>query len=185
MPRAESRPGTPIITPRVVELPDSGDELARDQEVETEPEPELEPEPTPGMSRDPSSDINELNQEYYTKTLRSGHIQNTIKLANSANLSPNLRANSPKSAQNILNLENLNTKYFSDSEPKAQISNLSLYALAVSSYVDSLNEGTYISTLNKAFKEPDSYKEANSSIYKEYWHSAMKTEFNTLASNNT
>ena len=56
--------------------------------------------------------------------------------------------------------------------------------LAASSYVDSLNKGTYILTLNKAFKKPNFYKETNNSIYKKYWYSAIKIEFNILASNN-
>jgi len=59
----------------------------------------------------------------------------SVKLA----ISPNL---SPKLAQNILNLENSNIEQFEyfDSEPNnTEISDLSLYALAASSYIDSLN----------------------------------------------
>ena len=101
-----------------------------------------------------------------------------VKLAISSDLrlkstiSPNL---SPKLAQNIFNLENCNSK-----SNNAKILDLSLYALAASSYFDFLNQGTSILKLDKMFKKPTSYKEAIGFIYK---NSSLKLCKLTLKAN--
>jgi len=122
------------------------------------------------------SDIDELSQDFYN--LRSGRIQTTLKSSDLSSKSLDLV---PKSAQNILKLEYPSEQEYSKFEyynSNKEISDLSLYALAASSYIDTLNEGTFhfnnnnsnINSnliINKAFKEPELYKEAINSIYKD------------------
>ena len=126
------------------------------------------------------SDIDELSQDFYN--LRSGRIQTSLK-SNNLNLDLNSKSLNliPKSAQNILKLEIPSEQEYSEFEYTSnlnkEISDLSLYVLAASSYVDTLNEGTSnfnnnlnINSnliINKAFKESELYKEAINSIYKD------------------
>jgi hypothetical protein len=78
-----------------------------------------------------------------------------------------------------------NIDYNIDNIDNIESSESQLYALASSSFIDSLNEGTSTKIISTGFKEPEDYIEAINSIYKEQWLDAMHKELDSLKSNNT
>jgi hypothetical protein len=106
---------------------------------------------------------------------------------------PNLEDNSELEGNNSdLDLDELNSEYYNNNTSKNMPNQgLSIYKLASYAYyttleeVEDIKDNKIILPNNPDIIEPNNYKEANNSKYKEFWQKAERKELDSLISNNT